>query len=72
MIELSNSIHLYARSDTKEQLLEFFTGILGLEAVASSDAVGSPEPMYAFTFAKGARLSVEFTTLTSRGNGGGA
>ena len=24
MIALSNSIHLYARPDTKEQLLEFF------------------------------------------------
>jgi hypothetical protein len=61
MIALSNSIHLYARPDTKEQLLEFFTSVLGLEAVASSDAVGSPEPIYAFTFANGASLSVEFT-----------
>jgi len=47
----------------KGQLLEFFTKVLGLEAVASSDAVGSPEPMYAFAFAKGARLSVEFTRV---------
>ena len=45
----------------KKQLLEFFTNVLGLEAVASSDAVGSPEPIYAFTFANGASLSVEFT-----------
>ena len=61
MITLSNSIHLYARPDTKERLLEFFTSMLGLEAVASADAVGSPEPMYSFTFANGASLSVEFT-----------
>ena len=61
MIALSNSIHLYARPDTKEQLLEFFTSILGLEAVESSDAVGSPEPIYAFQFSNGAGLSVEFT-----------
>jgi len=61
MIALSNSIHLYARPDPKERLLAFFTSILGLQAVESSDAVGSPEPIYAFTFANGASLSVEFT-----------
>ena len=61
MIALSNSIHLYARPDTKEQLLEFFTSMLGLQAVESSDAVGSPEPIYAFAFSNGASLSVEFT-----------
>ncbi len=61
MLALSNSIHLYARPDTKEKFLEFFTSILGLEAVESSDAVGSPEPIYAFAFANGASLSVEFT-----------
>jgi hypothetical protein len=42
-------------------LLEFFTSTLGLEAVESSDAVGSPGPIYAFTFSNGAGLSVEFT-----------
>ena len=61
MIALSNSIHLYARPDSREQFLEFFTSILGLEAVVSSDAVGSPEPIYGFKFANGASLSVEFT-----------
>src|SRR5215472_6255666 len=61
MIALSNSIHLYARPDTRERFLEFFTSILGLQAVASADAVGSPEPIYAFAFANGASLSVEFT-----------
>lgn len=61
MIALSNSIHLYARPDTKEQLLEFFTSLLGLQVVESSDAVGSPEPIYAFAFSNGAWLSVEFT-----------
>ena len=61
MIALSNSIHLYARPDSKEQFLEFFTRILGLEANKSSDAVGSPEPIYAFKFSNGASLSVEFT-----------
>ena len=61
MIALSNSIHLYARPDAREKFLAFFTGILCLEAVASSDAMGSPEPIYAFKFSNGASLSVEFT-----------
>src|SRR6266571_1765805 len=61
MIALSNSIHIYARPHTKEKFLEFFTSILGLEAVESSDAVGSPVPIYAFKFSNGASLSVEFT-----------
>ena len=61
MIALSNSIHLYARPDVKEQFLEFFNSILGLEAIESSVAVGSSEPIYAFKFSNGAGLSVEFT-----------
>ena len=61
MISLSNSIHIYARPHTKEKFLEFFTSILGLEAVESSDALGSPVPIYAFKFSNGASLSVEFT-----------
>ena len=61
MISLSNSIHLYARPEAKERFLEFFTNILGLEAVVSADAVGSPEPIYAFKFSNGASISVEFT-----------
>jgi hypothetical protein len=62
MIALSNSIHLYARPDTKEQLLEFFTSVLGLEArTVPPYVVGSPEPMYAFEFSNGASLSMEFT-----------
>ncbi len=61
MIALSNSIHIYSRPETKENLLAFFTDILGLEAVESSDAMGSPEPIYAFKFSNGASLSVEFT-----------
>lgn len=62
MIALSNSIHLYARPETKEKLLEFFTSVLGLEAGTVPLYVeGSPEPMYSFTFSNGASLSVEFT-----------
>ena len=61
MIALSNSVHLYARPDTKERFLEFFTGILGLEAVESAVTAGSQEPIYAFKFSNGGSLSVEFT-----------
>jgi hypothetical protein len=61
MLALSNSVHLYARPDTKERFWEFFTSILGLKAVVSSNAVGSLEPIYAFPFPNGASLSVEFT-----------
>lgn len=50
MLTLSNSIRLYARPDIKEQLLEFFTNVPGLQGIVSSDAVGSPEPIYAFVF----------------------
>ena len=41
--------------------MEFFSTMLGLEAVTSSDAVGNLEPIYAFKFSNGASLSVEFT-----------
>jgi hypothetical protein len=61
MIALSNSVHTYARPETKEHLLEFFTSILGLEAVISAVAESSTEPIYAFVFSNGASLSVEFT-----------
>ena len=61
MIALSNSVHLYARPDAKKKFLAFFTGVLGLEAAQSADAVGSSEPIYGFKFSNGASLSVEFT-----------
>jgi len=62
MIALSNSIHIYARHDTKENLLEFFTSVLDLEVHEVTKAyLHSPEPMYAVTFANGASLSIEFT-----------
>ena len=61
MLALSSSVHLYVRPDAKERFLEFFTSVLGLEAHESSDAVGSPEPIYAFAFSNDTWLSVEFT-----------
>jgi hypothetical protein len=62
MIALSNSVHLFARPDTKELLLEFFTSVLGLEATPDAKAyIRSSEPMYVVTFSNDASLSVEFT-----------
>ena len=62
MIELSSTIHMYVRPDTKEKFLAFFTSVLGLEARAVPPYVkGSPEPMYSFAFSNGMVLSVEFT-----------
>lgn len=61
MIALSNSIHLYARPDSKQQMLDFYSHVLGLRVVTSGDAIGSSEPIYAFIFDNGASLSVEFT-----------
>ena len=62
MIALSNSVHIYARPETKKQVLAFFTSVLGLEAKSVPAYVkGSPEPMYSFEFSNGASLSVEFT-----------
>jgi hypothetical protein len=55
-------VHLYARPNTREPLLAFFTEVLGLEIHEVTKAyLHSSEPMYAVTFANGATLSVEFT-----------
>jgi uncharacterized protein YndB with AHSA1/START domain len=61
MTAISASYHLYARPDTKQQVLAFFTTVLGLDVVVRSVAGGSPNPIYVFTFANNAHLSVEFT-----------
>ncbi|SRR5579884_4318844 len=62
MVALSNSVHLYVRPAAKEQLLAFFTDVLGLQAGSVPPYVeGSPEPMRSFIFSNGASLSVEFT-----------
>jgi hypothetical protein len=63
MIALSNTIHTYARPDTKERLLEFYTSILGLKAVTTPPPYwsGSPEPFFGFEFSNGKVLSGEFT-----------
>ncbi len=61
MLALSNSVHLYARPESRERLLAFFSEVLGLPAHVSSDAKDAPEPIYFFAFSNGAGLSLEFT-----------
>jgi predicted enzyme related to lactoylglutathione lyase len=59
-VALSHTVHLYARPEAKDRLIAFFTTVLGLQA-NQVPYVASPEPMYAFEFANGTMLSVEFT-----------
>jgi len=63
MIALSNTIHGYARPETKESLLEFYTTVLGLKRTTTPPPYwsGSPELFYAFEFSNGKVLSGEFT-----------
>ena len=62
MIALSDTVHLYARPNTRESVLGFYTDVLGLEVHEVAKAyVHSSEPMYAVSFNNGASLSVEFT-----------
>lgn len=61
MLALSNSVHLYARPESKERLAWCFTEILGCKSLFSSDAPNLPVPVLAFSFPNGGTLSVEFT-----------
>jgi predicted enzyme related to lactoylglutathione lyase len=61
MIELSNTVHSYARPESKERLLEFYSVILGLTRTPASSWTGPPEDFYAFRFSNGRVLSGEFT-----------
>lgn len=61
MIALSNSVHLFARPDTREKLTWFFTAVLGCPVIVSGDAPGLPEGVLAFPFPHGGSVSVEFT-----------
>ncbi|MGH2497738.1 MAG: VOC family protein [Ktedonobacteraceae bacterium] len=61
MIALSNRVHMFARPDVRDKLTTFFTGILGLKVLVSSDAPGLPTSVIAVVFSNGASLSVEFT-----------
>jgi hypothetical protein len=63
MIELSDTIHGYARPGTKERLLDFYINALGLKPVTapSPNWTGSPDQFYGFEFPNGKVLSGEFT-----------
>ena len=61
MIALINRAHTFARPNSKEKLTEFFTNILGCEAVMIPEGPGLPTPAIAFRFPGGGSLSFEFT-----------
>jgi hypothetical protein len=63
MIELSNTIHGYARPNTKERLLDFYGNVLGLKPTTNPSPywTGSPDRFYGFEFPNGKVLSGEFT-----------
>jgi hypothetical protein len=63
MIDLSNTIHGYARPDTKNWLLDFYSSVLGLKPITTPPPywTGSPEQFYGFEFPNGKVLSGEFT-----------
>lgn len=61
MIALSNRLHMFARPEIRDKLIDFYTNILGCEVLVIPDATGQPMPIIAFVFSNGASLSVEFT-----------
>ncbi len=61
MIVLSNRVHMFAHPNSKQRLTEFFSTILGLEVLVSSDAPELPAAVIACRFPNGASWSVEFT-----------
>jgi predicted enzyme related to lactoylglutathione lyase len=64
MIELGNVVHGYPRPETKKQLLEFYTRVLGLKASTApppSYWTGSPDQFFGFQFSNGKVVSGEFT-----------
>lgn len=64
MTALSNRVHMFARPNVKDQLMTFFTVVLGCELAFSSDSANAPgqtAPILAFVFPGGGVLSVDFT-----------
>lgn len=67
VIALGSRAHTFARPDSKDNLIWFFTTVLGCDVLerpdgsVSRDAAGRPTPVYAFRFPNGGAFSVEFT-----------
>jgi len=57
---LNPRVHTYARPETRERMIWFFTTILGCEALSSPDAKSPASGIVAFRFSDGSSLSVEF------------
>jgi hypothetical protein len=63
MIELSSTIHGFARPESKERLLDFYSDLLGLKPTGAPSPhwTGGPDRFFAFEFPNGKVLSGEFT-----------
>jgi hypothetical protein len=61
LIRLSNRVHMFANSATRDELVDFFSGVLGCPAPTVVDVPGLGEPILVFEFPKGGSLSVEFS-----------
>jgi len=63
MIELSSTVHSYARPEAKELLLDFYTNVLGLHPTGTPSPhwTGAPDRLFGFQFPNGKVLSGEFT-----------
>jgi hypothetical protein len=72
MIELSNTIHGYARPETKERLSDFYVNVLGLTPITTPSRywTGSQDEFFGFQFPDGKLFSGEFTenALEDAGN----
>ena len=62
MSSLSSRVHTYARPETRESMISFYTDVLGCEALASGDVKDPSVSIVAFRFSNGSSLSVEFTS----------
>jgi hypothetical protein len=61
MIDLSNRVHMFARPNAKDGLVEFFSNTLECGPPISIEIPGGMIPILVFEFPSGASLSVQFT-----------
>jgi len=64
LIRLSNRVHMFANSATRDEFVDFFSDVLGCPAPTVVDVPRLGEPILVFEFPKGGSLSVEFSADT--------
>ena len=60
-VDLTSRVHMYARPTVRDELIRFFTEILGVPMIPTADSGPNAPSVVAFSFGNGASLSVEFT-----------